>query len=142
MSMLNVRLPNDTEDELDAVAQARGSTKSDIAREAINAYLSGHYMWLRDPDFDGDTDDFSEFGTAVTDALRKILHTLIDGPPENEWDRFVEPLYQVFKERVIAQSLKWGRPSSRMNARTQHFSPHPSGLRWMICMTGSCRSTS
>lgn len=110
MSMLNVRLPNDTEDELDAVAQARSSTKSDIAREAINAYLSGHYMWLRNPDFDGDTDDFSEFGTAVTDALRKILHTLIDGPPEDEWDRFVEPLYQVFKERVIAQSLKWGRP--------------------------------
>jgi len=67
-------------------------------------------MWSRNPDFDGDMDDFSEFGTAVTDALRKILHTLIDSPPENKWDQFLEPLYQVFKARVISQSLKWGRP--------------------------------
>lgn len=111
MAMLNVRVPSETEDELEALAQERNSTKSDIAREAISAYLSGHERSARGLTHQfGDQDEFAEFGDAVRNANRKILSTLIDTLVDAEWEASVEPVYQLFKARAIKQTKEFGAP--------------------------------
>lgn len=111
MAMLNVRLPSETEGELEALAQERDSTKSDIAREAISAYLSGHERSARGLSHEfGSHDDLAEFGDAVRNANRKILSTLIDTLVDAEWEASVEPVYQLFKARAIKQTQQFGAP--------------------------------
>lgn len=132
MAMLNVRMPSETEDELEALAQARGSTKSDLAREAIVAYLSGHEFHARGKDAPDDfPDDFAEFGDEVRNANRKVLTTLVDTLLNTlidaEWDEVVEPTYKLFKQRVIKQTQDYGVP------RLTHWLTDTATLSAPIC---------
>jgi hypothetical protein len=112
--MLSIRISDAIEDELEALAKTRGLTKSDLAREAIAAFLSGHdreACGIRDG---GWPDDFSEFGAALVNAHRTVLESqfkaLLDAHFEDEWATLVEPTYAVFKRKVVEQNQTWGAP--------------------------------
>lgn len=117
MAMLTDRVSAGTEEELEAIAQSRGSTKSNIARGTLPP--------------DGETDDFAEFGDAVRHANRRVLsglfETLLDTVLQAEWDAVVEPAYQLFKARVVKQSEDHGVP------RLSHWCSDAAFLSAPIC---------
>lgn len=132
MAMLNVPVPTEAEDELEVLAEARGSTKSDIAREAIAAFLNAHEFTARGKEPpDDEPDDFAEFGDEVRYANRRVLSNLVEALLgtliDAEWDKVVEPTYQIFKQRVIKQSVDFGVP------RLMHWGADATFLSAPIC---------
>jgi hypothetical protein len=112
--MLSIRISDAIEDELETLAKTRGLTKSDLAREAIGAFLSGHDREARGIRDGGWPDDFSEFGAALVNAHRTVLESqfkaLLDAHFEDEWAALVEPTYQIFRQKVFEQNESRGQP--------------------------------
>lgn len=109
MSLFNVRLSTETEAQLRAEAVSRQCSKSDIAREAITTYLTTR----RAPDFTASDveDDWEELGAEVLEAQRKVFDGVIAKLFEAEWSEVVEPLYQVFRKKVIQKTRAYENPS-------------------------------
>lgn len=106
MSLFNVRLPREIEARLSEEAAARRCSKSDIARDAITAFFARKD---RENYEAGDTeDDWSEFGAEVMDAQRKVFERVIAKLYDAEWADLVEPLYDVFRKKVIEKSKAYG----------------------------------
>lgn len=102
MSLFNVRLSKDIEARLSEEAGARRCSKSDIAREAITAFLVKEIR--QDYEAGEIDDDWSEFGAEVVDAQRKVFEGVVSKLYEAEWSDLVEPLYQVFRKKVIEKT--------------------------------------
>jgi len=112
MSLFNVRLPKEIEARLIAEAAARKCSKSDIAREAITAFLAHADRASRDDLEAGDIDDdWSEFGAEVMDAQRKVFERVISKLYDAEWADLVEPLYDVFRKKVIEKTKAYQTPA-------------------------------
>lgn len=109
MSLFNVRLPKETEALLSAEAASRQCSKSDIAREAITTYLTRRTVL----DFTASDmeDDWAELGTEVLEAQRKVFDRVITKLFEAEWSEVVEPLYQVFRKKVIQKTSAYENPA-------------------------------
>lgn len=109
MSLFNVRLPKDIEARLNEEAGARKCSKSDIAREAITAFLAKESR----EDFEAGEidDDWSEFGAEVMAAQRMVFERVISKLYDAEWADLVEPLYGVFRKKVIEKTKAYQNPA-------------------------------
>ena len=116
MRIFNVRLSREEEAELAAAAKKSGRSKSDIARDAISAHLKT----MADDEKRWETlqDDWSEYGSAVQDAyealvgvqvakldaVRKALETRLVEIGNMDWAKAIEPVYEIFRRKVIEKS--------------------------------------
>ena len=116
MTIFNVRLSRDDEAELSAAAKRSGRSKSEIARDAISSHLSK----MADDEKRWETlhDDWSEYGAAVLDAygalvgaqvakldaLRKTFETRLAEIESMDWEKAIEPVYEIFRRKVIEKS--------------------------------------
>lgn len=116
MTIFNVRLSRDDEAELSAAAKKSGRSKSEIARDAISAHLKS----MADDERRWETlhDDWSEYGSAVQDAyealvghqvakldaVRKAFETRLVEIGNMDWEKAIEPVYEVFRRKVIEKS--------------------------------------
>ena len=123
MTIFNVRLSRDDEAELSAAAKRSGRSKSEIARDASSAHLEK----MADDEKRDETllDDWSEYGSAVInaydalvsdqisklDALRKGFQSRMDEVASMEWESAIEPVYKVFRRKVIEKSDAYENPS-------------------------------
>jgi predicted transcriptional regulator len=109
MSLFNVRLPKDIEARLSEEAGARRCSKSDLAREAITAFLAGKDR--EDVEAGEIDDDWSEFSGEVIEAQRKVFERVIAKLYEAEWVDLIEPLYGVFRKKVIEKTNAFQNPA-------------------------------
>ena len=116
MSIFNVRLSREDEAELTAAAKRSGRSKSEIARDAISAHLKT----MADDEKRWETlqDDWSEYGSAVQDAyealvgvqlgkletVRKAFETRLVEIGNMDWQEAIEPVYEIFRRKVIEKS--------------------------------------
>lgn len=123
MTIFNVRLSREDEAELSAAAKRSGRSKSDIARDAISAHLEK----MADDEKRDETllDDWSEYGSAVInaydalvldqisklDAVRKAFQSRMDDVASMEWESAIEPVYKIFRRKVIEKSEAYDNPS-------------------------------
>lgn len=121
MSLFNLRLSPELHAKLKAEADLRGVSRSDIARDAITAYLAGDQTEPREKaDMQ---DDWSEFGSQVIDAQRTILTNLINKLDKAEWEEVVEPIYATFREMTIAKSRSYQNPWLNSRNQSPPFDP-------------------
>ena len=120
MTIFNVRLSREDEAELSQAAKKSGRSKSEIARDAISAHLQK----LADDEKRWETlhDDWHEYGAAVLDAygalvgaqvakldaLRKTFETRLVEINNMPWEEAIEPVYEIFRQKVIAKSRSYG----------------------------------
>lgn len=120
MTIFNVRLSHEDEAELSAAAKKSGRSKSDIARDAISAHLQK----IANDEKRWETlhDDWSEYGAAVLDAygalvgaqvakldaFRKAFETRLVEIENMDWDKAIEPVYEIFRKKVIEKSRSYG----------------------------------
>ncbi|MDT7531134.1 TraY domain-containing protein [Sphingopyxis sp. SE2] len=116
MTIFNVRLSREDEAELTAAAKRSGRSKSEIARDAISAHLKT----MADDEKRWETlqDDWSEYGSAVQDAyealvgvqlgkletVRKAFETRLVEIGNMDWQEAIEPVYEIFRRKVIEKS--------------------------------------
>lgn len=116
MAIFNVRLSREDEANLTAAAKRSGRSKSEIARDAISAHLKT----MADDEKRWETlhDDWSDYGAAVLDAygalvgtqvakldaLRKAFQTRLDEIEKMDWEKSIEPVYSLFRQKVIEKS--------------------------------------
>ena len=116
MTIFNVRLSREDEAELTAAAKKSGRSKSEIARDAISAHLKN----MADDEKRRETlhDDWSDYGGVVLDAygalvgaqvakldaLRKSFETRLDEIERMDWEEAIEPVYALFRKKVIEKS--------------------------------------
>ena len=116
MTIFNVRLSREDEAELTAAAKRSGRSKSEIARDAISAHLKT----MADDEKWWETlqDDWSEYGSAVQDAyealvgvqlgkletVRKAFETRLGEIGNMDWQEAIEPVYEIFRRKVIEKS--------------------------------------
>ncbi|MGQ2933706.1 MAG: ribbon-helix-helix protein, CopG family [Sphingopyxis sp.] len=119
MTIFNVRLSREDEAELSAAAKKLGRSKSEIARDAISAHLQK----MADDEKRWETlqDDWSEYGAAVQDAygalvgvqvakldaVRKAFETRLDEIGDMDWEKAIEPVYEIFRRKVIGKSASY-----------------------------------
>ena len=116
MTIFNVRLSREDEAELAAAATKSGRSKSEIARDAISAHLKS----MADDERRWETlhDDWSDYGSAVQDAyeglvghqiakldaVRKAFETRLVEIGHMDWEQAIEPVYEIFRRKVIEKS--------------------------------------
>ena len=116
MTIFNVRLSREDEAELSAAAKKSGRSKSEIARDAISAHLKT----MADDEKRWETlqDDWSEYGSAVQDAyealvgvqvakldaVRKAFEARLVEIGNMDWEKAIEPVYEIFRRKVIEKS--------------------------------------
>lgn len=116
MTIFNVRLSHADKAELSAAAKRSGRSKSEIARDAISAHLQK----MADDEKRWETlhDDWSEYGAAVLDAygalvgaqvakldaLRRAFETRLVEIEDMDWEKAIEPVYEIFRKKVIEKS--------------------------------------
>ena len=116
MTIFNVRLSREDEAELSAAAKKSGRSKSEIARDAISAHLKS----MADDEKRWETlqDDWSEYGSAVQDAyealvgvqvakldaVRKAFEARLVEIGNMDWEKAIEPVYEIFRRKVIEKS--------------------------------------
>lgn len=138
MAMLNVRVPTDTEEELEAIALARGSTKSDIAREAIAAFLNGHEYKARGTLPPGDEeDDFAEFGDEVRHTNRKVLQSMARSSMRNGRRSLSQPTSSS-RRGSSSKHRSMGCRDCRIGIPMLPISLRRSALRLRTITTGPC----
>ncbi len=109
MSLFNVRLTPDIEQQLTTAAKQRGVSRSELVRSAITAHLTDT---ANERDTAQDiTDDWSDFGSAVHDAHRNLLQSLVEQIETREWKSNIEPLYAMFRSKVIEKTRCYQTPS-------------------------------
>ena len=116
MTLFKVRLSREDEAELTAASKRSGRSKSEIARDAISAHLKT----MADDEKRWETlqDDWSEYGSAVQDAyealvgvqlgkletVRKAFETRLVEIGNMDWQEAIEPVYEIFRRKVIEKS--------------------------------------
>lgn len=131
MMLFNVRLSHEDEAALAQAAKKQGRSKSEIARAAISAYIQA----LPDEEKRLETlfDDWREFGAAVLDTyealaeaqiakldvLKKAFQSRIDEIANMEWEEAIEPVYAIFRQKVIEKSEAYGENPSICKSRTE-----------------------
>lgn len=129
MIIFNVRLSREDEAELAAAAKKLGRSKSEIARDAISAHLKS----MADDERRWETlhDDWSEYGSAVQDAyealvgaqvakldaVRKAFEARLVEIGEMDWEKAIEPVYEVFRRKVIEKSVIAYAPNPYIGGR-------------------------
>ena len=120
MTIFNVRLSREDEAELSAAAKKSGRSKSEIARDAISAHLQK----MADDEKRWETlqDDWSDYGAAVLDAygalvgaqvakldvMRKAFEARLVEVESMDWEKAIEPVYEIFRRKVIEKSNAYG----------------------------------
>lgn len=119
MTIFNVRLSREDEAGLSAAAKKSGRSKSEIARDAISAHLQK--MAEDEKRWETLHDDWSEYGAAVLDAygalvgaqvakldaLRRAFETRLVEIEDMDWEKAIEPVYEIFREKVIEKSRSY-----------------------------------
>jgi predicted transcriptional regulator len=129
MTIFNVRLSREDEAELAAAAKKSGRSKSEIARDAISAHLKS----MADDERRWETlhDDWSEYGSAVQDAyealvgqqiakleaVRKAFESRLVEIGNLDWEKAIEPVYEVFRRKVIEKSVVAQAPNPYIGGR-------------------------
>ena len=129
MTIFNVRLSREDEAELAAAAKKSGRSKSEIARDAISAHLKT----MADDERRWETlhDDWSEYGSAVQDAyealvghqvakldaVRKAFETRLTEIGNMDWEKSIEPVYEIFRRKVIEKSVIAYAPNPYIGGR-------------------------
>lgn len=103
MSIFNVRLSKELEAALSERAKERRCGKSELAREAIAAYFAKPATNDAAIEANDPLDDWADFGAAVIAAQQQALKDIIAKLYDAEWEHAVEPLYALFREKVIAK---------------------------------------
>ncbi len=116
MTIFNVRLSREDEADLSAAAKKSGRSKSEIARDAISAHLQK--MAGDEKRWETLHDDWSDYGAAVLDAygalvgaqvakldaLRKAFEARLVEVEGMDWEKAIEPVYEIFRRKVIEKS--------------------------------------
>jgi predicted transcriptional regulator len=109
MALFNLRLTDALQRQLHTEAERRGISRSDLARDALAAYLTPQTQ-PEIAQLEAD-DDWTEFGAAVTSAHRTILTSLIDQLDDTTWEKAIEPIYDKFREMTVASSRAYQNPT-------------------------------
>ncbi|WP_337848239.1 CopG family transcriptional regulator [Sphingomonas sp.] len=124
MTLFNLRLSPELQARLQAEADRRGVSRSNIARDAIVAYLEPGPENTTPAPASDIHDDWSEFGSEVIAAQRTILSSLIAKLEDAEWAAAVEPIYAVFRDMTIAKSRTYTNPSINSRNASAPYEPH------------------
>ena len=141
MTLLEVDLDDQLEQQLDHAAQSQRIDRSEVVRQALAEYLGSGKRHTHDDE--AIWDDWQDFSRTVQEAQRRAImatirtlpdtawtsrsetrHHLTNAVEDVEWTEGIEPIYQALRAKVIEKSLAFmTNPEIQPTNRSLPFAP-------------------